>query len=84
MFRLHKGCDLAGVQEKPVISPAAHHPGASRAGDLSVHPVCGLKDGHRTVGAAIGQQNALDHLVGTVGREHLSDFQSAALGQSLS
>ena len=63
------------------VTSAADHGGPGDAGDLGVHGVGGFKDRRGAPRAAVGQEQALEHLVGAVGGEHLAGPNAVRVGQ---
>ena len=52
-------------------APPAHHLGGGERGDVAVQGVGRLEQRPPSPGPAVGEQQALEHLVGPVGAEHL-------------
>ena len=82
-MRLGRGDDPLdlGRVEREVGGPLAlDDRRAGDPGDLGMHLVGRLERGDRPTGARVGEQHRLQHLVGTIGDEHLRGIDAVALG----
>jgi len=82
-----RGCDrsfnFGRIHDERVVALAGDKGRAGEQGDVGVKRVRRLEHRRGPAGAAVGEQDALDHLVRAVGAEHLCRLNAVVGGQRL-